>query len=638
MSWIKNNEWLQPDRDSGIRWTQLRRFVGHYRAFRWRLTLAAVLALLGSLSAAFIPSVFRVVQQALVARDQPLLLKALGAFLAIALVEVGTSYAIGINRAFVSTRLNRELVLEYYRKLLNLSVEAFIDFRQRTNLFQRIIDAMQITPQFTEVLIRGGQAAIVVVVLAFVVGRLSLPVLAVLALGASVLFTHVGFQAKKLRVLRQASLALNYPLVGKMTEVIGGLFTIKALSASLKVTSDVSRLVEGKTDAEFAEYRGELISFQVGSVIRNVTLVSAVGTSFSLLLAGRLSLAEVFALYVLTNLLLGPVSELAGDYQSLSRLSVNVASYYQVLDLPDEAQEAHEALARRAAERGASAASSEGAPAGPVPAAMASTEPIQVDPSLPAATSGHRPGSLPGGHIEVRGLTFAYRNSSPLLSGLDLEIKPGEKISLIGRSGVGKTTLIRLLLGFLQPQGGSLRVDGVEVAELVDKSAYRRRFGVVSQHDLLFGTSLRENLTFGLEEGVDEERIREVLRRVNLEEVVGRFASGLDTSYSEDLFSGGQKQRFFIARALLRQPSIVLLDEPTSALDFENERLVLEAIDALVGDKTTVTIAHRLRTVSNADRVVVLHGGRVEACGPHQELYETSPYYRELCDYNSFVV
>jgi ABC-type bacteriocin/lantibiotic exporter with double-glycine peptidase domain len=617
VSWIKNNEWLQPDRETGIRWSELRRFASHYGAFRSRLWLGGFLALLGSLSTAFIPSIFRVVQQALVGRDAALLAKALGAFLAVALLEVATSYAIGAQRAFVSTRLNRQLVLDYYRRLLNLSVEAFIEFRQRTNLFQRIIDAMQITPQFTEVLIRGGQAVIVLAVLSVVIGLVAPLVLGVIALGAGLLFAHVYRQSKRLRTLRQASLALNYPLVGKMTEVIGGLFTIKALSASLRVTSDVQRLVEGKTDAELAEYRGELGSAQIANAIRNLTLVVAVGTSFSLLLAGRLGLAEVFALYFLTNLALGPVSELAAYFQSLSRLSVNVASYYQVLDLPDEAQEAIAARARRL----------EAASAAP-PLVVTAPAPAPV----PVESREVR------GAIEIRDLHFGYRNSPPLLTGLDLSIRPGERISLIGKSGAGKTTLFRLLLGFLQPQAGSLQVDGEEVAELVDKTSYRKRFGVVSQQDFFFGTSLRENLAFGLEEKLEEERIVEALERVNLASVVARFERGLDTHYSEDLFSGGQKQRFFIARALLRRPSIVLLDEPTSALDFENERLVMEAVDTLVGGKTTLTIAHRLSTVSSSDRVVVLHDGRVEAAGPHHELYETNRYYRELCDYNSFVV
>ncbi|MEM6795340.1 MAG: ATP-binding cassette domain-containing protein, partial [Acidobacteriota bacterium] len=242
------------------------------------------------------------------------------------------------------------------------------------------------------------------------------------------------------------------------------------------------------------------------------------------------------------------------------------------------------------------------------------------------------------GHIVFENVGFTYRDGKKVLSNVNLDIKPGEHVSLIGRSGVGKTTLMRLLLGFLQPQEGRILVDGVEVTSLEDKNAYRRIFGVVSQQDFLFGTSIRENLAFGLEAGVEEERMIEALRMVDLWKDIESLPDSLDSSYSSDVFSGGQKQRFFIARALLRDPSIVLLDEPTSALDFESESQVMTALDRLVGRNTTITIAHRLSTVRNSDRVVVLHGGQVKATGTHDDLYQSDGYYRSLCDYNSFVV
>jgi ATP-binding cassette, subfamily B, bacterial len=161
---------------------------------------------------------------------------------------------------------------------------------------------------------------------------------------------------------------------------------------------------------------------------------------------------------------------------------------------------------------------------------------------------------------------------------------------------------------------------------------------VVSQQDVLFGVSMRENLSFGLETAVPDREVESALAMVGLDDDIRRLSEGLDTVYSDDLFSGGQKQRLFIARALLRQPSIVLLDEPTSALDFESEAKVMEALELLVAGKTTITIAHRLSTVRNSDRVVVLDEGRVRSIGTHHELHERDTYYRALCDYNSFMV
>ncbi len=668
MSWTKNNEWLKPIHDQRIRWPQLKRFLANYRQFRNLLAGAAALAFIGSVTAFAIPMIFRFVQRSLAAGDQSLLILALAAYLAITFFETATTFFIRIIISRVSTRLNRDLALQYYRKILNLSVEDFIAFRRRTNLYQRIIDAMSITPQVTNILVRGGQLAIVVVIVGAVIGTLSPVVLGVLATAAGLLFAHVLVWSRKLGDLRQRSLAVNYPLVGKMTEVIGGLFTIKALAASVRVTSDIRKLVESKTDADYAERAAEVKSDQIAQALRTAALVAALGTSFGLMLGGSLELAEVFAVYLLTTLFMQPVSELAAYYQMLSRLSVNINNFYEVLDLQDEAAETRAALAERidaeslAALDPASAATALDAVKLPVTAdsdhaprngihlngnhtngshtnGTAQSPPLQpIEIKGRDATALRLPNGRLGGHIVFRNVAFAYRNGKEVLSNVNLEIQPGENISLIGRSGVGKTTLLRLLLGFLQPQRGQILVDGIDISALPDKNVYRRQFGVVSQQDFFFGTSIRENLTFGLDHDVSDSRIEEALGLVMLWDDVVKLPEGLDTTYSADLFSGGQLQRFFIARALLRQPSIVLLDEPTSALDFESEHQVMGAIDRLVGHNTTITIAHRLSTVRNADRVVVLHAGEVKAAGSHDQLYQSDDYYRSLCDYNSFVV
>jgi ABC-type multidrug transport system fused ATPase/permease subunit len=659
MNWIKNNEWLKPDTDNRIRWDQLRRFLANYRPFRGALAASAVMVLAGSLTAFVIPLVFRWIQAAIQARQARGLAAALVCFLAISVLEAVTGYGVRIIRSRISTKLNRELVLEYYRKILNLAVEDFIAFRQRTNLFQRLIDAMVITDQFTDALMRGGQGVITIVLTAVVIGMLSPAVLGVLAVGIAILFAYTLWQARDQRVLHQRTLALNYPLVGKMTEIIDGLFTIKALSASVRVTSDVLALVDGKMDAEYAELAAEVRSSQVTAGVRSAFLVLAVGAGCAMMMTGSLGLADVVSLYVLANLLLMPVAEMASRYHALSKLSVNIASYYEVIDLRDEAEEVRAAIdARRLHGGGGDAISGAGAAAEPRPGvkvfAVAGAERDGgVELARPAANGRNgshaaaavlevprvRPAETIGaGHITVSDLAFAYRGGETILSGVNLEIQPGERISLIGRSGVGKTTFIRLLLGFLQPQRGRIVVDGVDATALTDKNAYRRQFGVVSQHDVLFGVSLRENLTFGVQEEMPDERLEEAIRMVDLWDSVARFDRGLDTPYSDDLFSGGQRQRLFIARALLRRPSIVLLDEPTSALDFESERQVMSALDRLVGGKTTVTIAHRLSTVQNCDRVVLIDGGTVKATGTHLELYEANDYYRSLCEYNSFMV
>jgi ABC-type multidrug transport system fused ATPase/permease subunit len=260
---------------------------------------------------------------------------------------------------------------------------------------------------------------------------------------------------------------------------------------------------------------------------------------------------------------------------------------------------------------------------------------------LEAGVAAHAPPAALGvarGQIVFDDVWFTYRGGSPVLTGVDLEVRAGERISLIGRSGAGKTTLLRLLLSFVQPQRGRIYLDGQDLAALPDRTAHRRQFGVVTQQDVLFNVTLRENLTFGLTRAAADPQLEQALQATNLWEEVSRLPEGLSTLYRPDMFSVGQKQRLFIARALLRDPSIVLLDEPTSALDFQNEGLVLRAIEELMAGKTTMTVTHRLSTLRAADRVVVLEAGMISAAGSHECLYETNRYYRDLCEYNSFVV
>ncbi|MEM6797121.1 MAG: ABC transporter transmembrane domain-containing protein, partial [Acidobacteriota bacterium] len=219
MSWIRNNEWLNTKDEKTIRWDHLRRFSRLYSPFKNYLAVAAVFAIFGAIVAYFIPVVFRVVQDAMMGQNVNLVLLALGGFFLIMLAEVGASYGVQRINTRVATKLNEDLVLRYYRKILNLSVEDFIAFRQRTNLFQRIIDAMAITGQFTGTLVRGGQLLITILVIGIVIATVSPQVLGVILLGAAGLFVHALIQARKLAALRAQSLGVNYPLVGKMTEV-----------------------------------------------------------------------------------------------------------------------------------------------------------------------------------------------------------------------------------------------------------------------------------------------------------------------------------------------------------------------------------------------------------------------------------
>ncbi|MCG5053051.1 MAG: ATP-binding cassette domain-containing protein [Myxococcales bacterium] len=238
------------------------------------------------------------------------------------------------------------------------------------------------------------------------------------------------------------------------------------------------------------------------------------------------------------------------------------------------------------------------------------------------------------GEVELRNVSFAYptRPDVAVLSGLDLRLSPGEIVAVVGPSGAGKSTVAALMTRFYDPGAGDVLFDGHDVRSL-DARWLRQRIGVVAQEPVLFSTSIAENIRYGRPEASTED-VQEAAHAANAHDFVLRFPQGYDTAVGERgvQLSGGQKQRIAIARALLKDPRLLILDEATSALDAESEHLVQEALERLMKGRTTLIIAHRLSTVMRADRVVVLDRGRVVQDGPHALLVKQDGIYRRLVE------
>ena len=315
------------------------------------------------------------------------------------------------------------------------------------------------------------------------------------------------------------------------------------------------------------------------------TYLATIGTGIVYVQDGAVTIGEFVAFYTYVGMLIGPIQALSTQVATLAQGMVGASRIVKLLNTIPEIKEC-------------------------------------ANPLHPERLTGL---------IEFQHVVFSYdKEKAPVINDFSLEIKPGEKVALVGPSGSGKSTLSNLLLRFYDVTSGAILVDGYDVRRLGFES-YRRNIGVVLQEPFLFSGTVRDNIAYAKEDATMEE-IEKAAEMANIAEFIKGLPDGYDTVIGENgaSLSGGQKQRVAIARAVLMNPSILILDEATSALDTVSETVVQEALDRLMEGKTTVIIAHRLSTVRNADQIIVLDRGRVAQKGTHDELMEQPGIYREL--------
>jgi ABC-type multidrug transport system fused ATPase/permease subunit len=561
---------------------------GLLRPHRRALALAGGLALANAAAALAQPLLVR---QVIVDIEQS---RPLRAGVALLLVALAAAAALSGAQSYVLQRTGEAVVLDartsLVRRLLRLPV-AELDQRRSGDLISRVgADTTLVRAVVTSGLVdflSGTVVAAGSLVAMALVDRM--------LLGVTVVSVAVGFAGSiaVIRRVRAASLAAQ-TAVGTMTagveRALSGVRTIRAARAEQREADAVAASAAEAFRAGLRLARLQAVLGPFASIAVQGAFLAVLGVGGARVAAGTISVGDLVAFVLLLFLLVRP---LAQGITALTAIQTGLGALGRI----------EEILA------------------------------------LPEETSGDRPrspGALTGAPIEValRDVSFAYPAEegapTPVLRGTTFTAAAGRRTALVGPSGAGKSTVLALVERFYDADSGAVCVGGHDVRDL-DREGLRSRMAYVEQDAPALAGTLRDNLRLGAPEAEDA-RLLAVLEQVNLSELVTRSPAGLDAQVGDDgiLLSGGQRQRLAIARALLSRPALLLLDEPTASLDARNEEALAQAVAAIGPDTTVLVVAHRLSTVVDADRIVVLDLGVTVAAGTHDELVARSPLYRDL--------
>ncbi|MFP6972517.1 type I secretion system permease/ATPase, partial [Xanthomonas hortorum] len=360
-----------------------------------------------------------------------------------------------------------------------------------------------------------------------------------------------------------------------LVETVSGIGTVKAMAVDPRVTRTWDNQLAGYVSAGFNVTRIATLGQQGVQLVQKLTAVAVLFWGAKLVMEGKLSIGQLIAFNMLSGQVTAPIIRLAQLWQDFQQVGISVERLGDILNTRTE-----------------------------VPGSRLALPPIR-------------------GQVTFERVTFRYRPDAPeVLNGIELDIRPGEIIGIVGRSGSGKSTLTKLVQRLYTPERGRVLIDGQDLA-LADPAWLRRQLGVVLQENFLFNRSVRENIAL-TDPGMPLERVIHAAKLAGAHEFILELPEGYDTKVGEHGtgLSGGQRQRIAIARALIGDPRILILDEATSALDYESEHAVMSNMRAICKGRTVLIIAHRLSTVRQANRIVVVEKGRIIESGSHAELVD----------------
>lgn len=507
-----------------------------------------------------------------------------GAMLIIYTARVLLRYVASYLVDYTGIRIMVDLRQKVFRHLQSLSLRFYEEYRTG-KLISNVISDVALLQMMVRTMIQLGEQVFQLILIAglLLVINWKMGLLVFISLPIH-FFNFYHFR----KVMRKDALVLQEKMSeisANLSETLTGVKVVKSFSKERSECLNFFQNLRPVVDMQMRLTVWGVGLWTVFDMVSLATYLSTIGLGIIFVKDYSITIGEFVAFYSYVGMLLGPVNVLSGLTMTFTQGMVGASRIVNLLNTIPEITEVPNAI---------------------------------------------RPENIQG-NIVFEHVNFGYGKGGALvINNFTLNIRPGQKVALVGPSGSGKSTITNLLLRFYDIDSGAIRVDNIDIRKM-NLDSYRNNIGVVLQEPFLFSGSIRENIAYAKRDATNDE-IEESARLANVTEFVERLPDGFDTVIGENgaSLSGGQKQRLAIARAVLKNPTILILDEATSALDTVSEFLVQEALDRLMEGKTTIIIAHRLSTIKNADVIVVLDSGKIVQKGTHLELMEQQGIYSDL--------
>ncbi len=507
------------------------------------------------------------------------------ALLGITILKAGFSYGQSYLMGYVGQWLIADVRQQLFVHIVRLPIR-FHDANSSGRLMARVVsdvnEMANAIPSVLKDIFQQGLTFVALIGVAFYQNwKLATVVLVVLPLSTLVLI-RVGKRIRKLSSRGQESIG---SMASVLKEAFTGIKIVKAYGQEDREGQRFSEMNKAYRRLQVKSSQASAVSSPMLEIIGSFGVAFIIWYGGGLVIADEMKFGEFSSFLAALFMSYGPIRKMSGANASIQKALASGKRVFAVLDLDSE---------------------------------LAKDEGKQM---LPVITR----------QLEFSDVSFSYEGANePSLKAVNLTVRVGEVVALVGASGSGKTTLVNLVPRFYRPTDGKVMIDDMDI-RLVDRSSLRRQIGIVSQETVLFDDLILNNIAYGRPDAT-EEQIIEAARAAYAWEFIERLPQKLETFVGENglKLSGGQRQRLAIARAILRDPPILILDEATSALDSESEKLVQQALANLMKGRTTLVIAHRLSTVQHADRLVVMQKGRIEEIGTHAELLQKGGVYTRL--------